>query len=166
MVRRLIERVDRWLAARRPSYYARLRPGVPDARLDEFESRFGLAPPESFRLLYGWRDGQEAACSDSLQGNFMFMPLAEISDTKGLLDGMIGADFEDPRWWRRGWVPFLDNGGGDHLCLDLVAEGGGRSGQLLTFWHDAAERPVRFPSPEAWLEDLVGPMEGGRLGRA
>jgi hypothetical protein len=73
---------------------------VPAARLDEFESRLGLALPGSFRLLYGWRDGQEATCSDPLQGNFRFMPLAEVADSKDLLDGMVGADFEDPRWWR------------------------------------------------------------------
>jgi cell wall assembly regulator SMI1 len=75
---------------------------------------------------------------------------------------MIGSDFDDPQWWRRSWVPFLENGAGDHVCLDLAAEGGGAPGQLLTFYHDTDRRPIRFRSMEAWLGDLVESMEGGR----
>src|SRR5881394_3336293 len=98
----LIERVDRWLAAQRPDYYTRLQPGVTDAALDAFESRFSLRLPESFRAFYRWRNGQEPTCSTSLQDNRMFSSLEEITETKDLLDGMIGSDFEDARWWRRG----------------------------------------------------------------
>jgi cell wall assembly regulator SMI1 len=115
------------------------------------------------RLLYRWRDGQETMCTDSLQKNFMFSSLEDIAGGKELLDGMIGSDFEDPRWWRRGWVPFLAHGGGDHLCLDLPAEDGGTPGQVLTFYHDDSRRPVRCLSLEAWLEDLVVSMESRTL---
>jgi hypothetical protein len=34
MVPDLIDRMGRWLRVNRPDYYARLRPGVADARLD------------------------------------------------------------------------------------------------------------------------------------
>jgi cell wall assembly regulator SMI1 len=40
---------------------------------------------------------------------------------------MIGYGFDDPKWERRGWIPFLSNGGGDRLGLDLMAEDGARS---------------------------------------
>jgi cell wall assembly regulator SMI1 len=163
MVPDLIDRMDRWLRANRPDYYARLRPGVDDARLDEFERQFGVTLPEAFRLLYKWRDGQDAMFSQSLVDGFSFEPLDEAARTKALLDGMIGFDFEDPKWWRRGWIPFLHNGGGDFMCLDLAAEDGGTPGHLLTFWHDDPRRAVRADSMTAWLTDLVESMEGGTL---
>jgi cell wall assembly regulator SMI1 len=80
-----------------------------------------------------------------------------------MLDGMIGTDFEDPRWWRRGWVPFLANGGGDHLCLDLDAESGVTTGRLVALWHDWEKRKFEYDSLDAWLDGLVSSMEAGEL---
>jgi len=91
----------------------------------------------------------------------MFARLESIISTKELCDSLIGSDFEDPRWWRQSWVPFLDNGGGDHLCLDLKAEDGGTPGQVLAFYHDYASRPIQFDSFAAWLTGLVESMESG-----
>ena len=123
MVPALIERVDRWLAANRPNYYAYLRPGATHTALDAFKDRFSLRLPELFRAFYRWRDGQEPSCTASLQDNRVFSSLDEVAETKEMLDGMIDSDFEDPGWWRRGWVPFLANGGGDFLCLDGLLKG-------------------------------------------
>jgi len=159
----LIRRIDGWLAANRPVYYTRLRPGVNETSLLDFESRLGLKLPESFHALYLWKDGQEESCFESLHGNRMFMSLANIIETKQTLDGMIGTDFEEPSWWRRGWVPFLGNGGGDHLCLDLFAEDSGAAGQLIAFWHEDPDRPIEFPNLDAWLLQLADSMEGGNL---
>jgi cell wall assembly regulator SMI1 len=158
-----ITRIDQWLAAHRPDYYAQLQPGVGDAALDAFESRFTLRLPAAFRELYRWRNGQRPDCSASLQGNRMFVPLDEAAETKEMLDGMIGYDFEDPRYWRRGWVPFLHNGGGSYLCLDLAAEDGGSPEQLIGFWKADEDRPVEYPSVEAWLNELADSMERGTL---
>ena len=83
------------------------------------------------------------------------MSLEEIAEAKELLDGMIGYDFDDPRYWRRGWVPFLHNGGGSYLCLDLVADDGGSPGQLVAFGKANDDRPVEYRSITAWLIALV-----------
>jgi cell wall assembly regulator SMI1 len=163
MVETLIERMDRWLAANRPKYYAGLQPGATDTDLDAFEARFALKLPAAFRQLYRWRNGQDPMSSAPLHLNRSFETLGAITSTKELLDGMIGYDFEDPRWWRRGWVPFLHNGGGSYLCVDVAAEGGGRPGQLVAFWKADADRPVEYPSLEAWLAELVSSMEDGSL---
>src|SRR4051795_4997130 len=155
MVAALIEQLERHLIATRPGYLGCLQPGVSEAALDAFQERFSLRLPEDFRCLYRWRNGQAIGCTESLHGNRMFCPLEEVADTKALLDGMVGEDFEDPRWWRLGWVPFLSNGGGDYLCLDVAAEDGGSQGQLIAFWHDWERRKVEFPSIEAWLAAMV-----------
>lgn len=157
-----LARIDQWLAAHRPAYYARLRPGAGDADLDAFERRCALPPlPASFRALYRWRDGQDVACSEGFEANRMFSRLATVAAHKEMLDEMIGTDFDDPRWWRRAWVPFLDNGAGDHVCLDLTAEDGGAPGQVRHFWHDSEDRRATHASLDAWLADLADAMEAG-----
>jgi cell wall assembly regulator SMI1 len=159
----LIERMDAWLAARRADYGALLQPGVSDDALDAFEARFSLKLPEAFRALYRWRNGQPNSSFDSLQDNRMFVALEDIADTKEMLDDMIGTDFEDPATWRRGWVPFLSNGGGSYLCVDIDAEAGGQPGQLIAFWKADEDRPVEHASVQAWLADLVASMEAGTI---
>jgi cell wall assembly regulator SMI1 len=163
MVDALIERMDHWLAANRPDYYAILQPGVSDADLAAFEAQFAVTLPAAFRALYRWRNGQDPMSTAPLQGNRSFCTLEGIARIKDLLDGMIGYDFDDPRYWRRGWVPFLHNGGGSYLCLDLAAEDGGHPGQLVEFWKRDDDRPVMFPNLEAWLTDLVESMKSGEL---
>jgi len=163
MVDALIERLNHWLEKNRPDYYAHLMPGVTDARLDAFEAQFSLKLPAAFRQLYRWHNGHDQLRSESLVQNLMFSSLGDIARVKELMDDMIGSDFDEPRWWRRSWVPFLENGAGDHLCVDLAAEDGGTPGQVLMFYHDCDDRPIRSTSLEAWLADLVTSMESGSL---
>ncbi len=163
MTEALIERMDRWLAANRPDYYAVLQPGATDAELDAVEAQFRIKLPAAFRQLYRWRNGQDPMSFKPLQMNRSFMRLEDVARVKQMLDGMIGSDFDDPRYWRRGWVPFLHNGGGSYLCLDLAAEDGGQPGQLVGFWKADEDRPVEFLSVEAWLADLVESMESVEL---
>src|SRR5947208_15922985 len=114
----LIGQLDAHLARCRPDYYKRLQPGVDEVALDAFQAQLTSELPSEFRHLYKWRNGQNPACTANLTDNWMFTPLEDVISTKEMLDGMIGTDFEEPNWWSRGWVPFLNNGGGDHLCLD------------------------------------------------
>jgi cell wall assembly regulator SMI1 len=130
----LIRRADAWLQRNRPDYYASLRAGASDAGLDAYAARFGLELPAELRQIYRWRDCQDPAVSDALVYNHMFIPLEASASSKEELDGMIGFDFEDPNWWRRGWVPFTSSFGGDHYCVDLDAEAGAAAGRVIGFW--------------------------------
>ncbi len=154
----LIDRLDNFLARFRPDYYGQLQPGISEQVLDALQVSLRAELPPAFRLLYEWRNGQHPNCSAILVDNWMFNPLEEVRSIKEMLDGMIGTDFEDPGWWSRGWVPFLSNGGGDHLCLDMAAEFGGKPGQLLPFWHDWNNRAVKFDSMETWLQSTLNAL--------
>ena len=159
----LIDRLERWLTSHRRDYYDLLRPGATNEQLNAFETKFALKLPPAFRALYRWRNGQDPLSSLPLQLNQTFSPLDAVAETKELLDGMIGNDFENPKYWRRGWVPFLHNGAGSYLCLDVAAEDGGTPGQLVSFWKADPDRPIEFPNVETWLAALVSSMEDGSL---
>ena len=166
MLKTLLARMDRWLAVNRSDYYELLQPGVTDAQLDAFECRFSLQLPLAFRQLY--RSLAQRAGPDILRP-IQMEPLVrealeEITETKDMLDGMIGLDFDDPKWWRRGWIPFLHNGGGSHLCVDVAVEDGGcipdnssRSGRTTRIGRSSIQ------SLEVWLSGLVSSMEDGSL---
>lgn len=162
-VEALIARMDRWLSLRRPDYYALLQLGASNAQLDAFEATISLQLPIEFRQLYRWRNGQDPMSFVPLYLNRTYSTLEDVTKTKDLLDGMIGSDFDEPTYWRRGWVPFLHNGGGSHLCIDLVAEDGGTPGQLIGFWKADQDRPIEFRNLETWLIELVTSMEDGSL---
>lgn len=153
---RLISRLDVWLRSNRASYYAQLLPGATDEEIQQFEQSLGLSLPESFKVLYQWHNGQPDDFFEAFHDNKMFLSLQEIerawSDLKELLES---GDFEIENWWHVGWVPFLHDGGGNYLCLDLEGTFTGQKGQLLEFWHDDYDRDVLYPSFEDYLETLV-----------
>lgn len=159
----LLDKIDHWISTNRPHYYALLQPGATSAELDALEDAILLKLPPEFRELYAWHNGQDPMAFESIEGNWSFMSLDEIRNAKEVLDGMIGFDFDDPKHWRRGWVPFLHNGGGSHLCIDVTAEDGGHPGQLVEFWKADSDRPIAFASVSKWLDALWLSMTQGTL---
>ena len=116
MIKEKLERIDSLFKEKRPEYYSYLQDEVSDDKIVELEKILpGKLPPE-FIELYKWKNGQDPRKFHSFYENRMFMPIEEIIEIKELMDGMIGYDFEDPKYWRKGWIPFLSNGGGSHLC--------------------------------------------------
>ena len=162
-MKKLISSLDELIKIKRPEYYSELQPSVDAGLFAKFENTFEMDLPEDFKELYLWKNGQNPMSFDVIQGNRSFMSLEEVIRVKSMLDGMIGYDFDDPSYWRRGWVPFLHNGGGSYLCLDLQAESGGTSGQLIAFWKADKGRPVEHKSLRVWLNYLISGMKNGTL---
>ena len=158
----LLRRLEAWLRENCPDYLAQLLPGLSDAEYSRFTEQLGVSPPDSFRALYQWRNGQSPRSSDSLQHNMQFAGAASILESKEVLDELQeGGEFEDANWWSPAWLPFLSNGGGDHLCVDMAGSFTGGVGQVLTFWHDDNPRTIRYPSLETWLECFISSLERG-----
>lgn len=156
----VITRLDEWLKRNRPDYYVQLLPGASDEEIRRLEQLIGQHLPESFKALYRWRNGQPTNCFDSFHDNKMLLNLKEIADSWSVLKELLeGGDFEIENWWRAGWLPFLHDGGGNHLCLDLEGTFTGHKGQLLEFWHDDYDRNVLYPDFDSYLETVVGCLE-------
>lgn len=152
----LLKRLDAWLSKNRPAYYAGLLPGLTDMEWDAFVAQLSVQPPAALRAFYQWRNGNPDDC---FYGNQDWMCAEEAARMKRMLDDMIGYDFEEG-YWKRDWIPFLHNGGGSYLCVDVTgATDDGVPGQLVEFWKADEDRPVCATSLEEWLADFVNSLE-------
>lgn len=154
-----LERLDAWLRAKRASYHASLGKGATPAELTAIEKAVGEPLPAALGELLRWKTGGKGR----LIGNWSLMRsgadvAAAITELGELLEA---GDFDAPSHWSPKWVPFLENGGGDHVCVDIGASFGGAPGQVLEFWHSETMRPVLAPSLDAWLDVIVTAFEAG-----
>lgn len=155
----LLARLDALLRAHRPAYYAQLNPPASAAALAAFEARFQLTLPPELRQWFGWHDGQRAMCFDGLVGFHELPSLEDMAESMRINRELLADGDFVANWWRPGWLPFLSNGSGNHLCLDLEGTFTGYPGQLIEHWHDDADRTVVFPTITAWLAAVVQAYE-------
>lgn len=157
----VIGRLDRWLAEHRPAYHACLRPGLTDAQVDDLEQFVGCKFPDAFRAFYRWRDGQNSD-REPFIWNRTFMSSEDTCRIWEIMTQMQeGGEWDEPQWWCRGWVPFLDNGAGSNVCLDLHGSFTGKPGQVIEFWNRDWDRPVVAHTFLCWLEWFVASLEAG-----
>ena len=163
----LIARLDLWLRTNRPQYHESLLPGAPASSIDALERRVGAALPPLLEEMLAWRDGTggvDLLADEDLACEGRWMSIAEITETVDMLDDMAAVDeWERDDWWCAGWVPFLMTFSDDYLCVDLIGSFGGQPGQVLKFWHDDKERPIAYPSFDAWLRTFVEALEEAML---
>ena len=151
----LIKRLDTWLKTNRREYYDKLLPGALPQDFKRLESTIGVTMPESFKQLYRWRNGQPRTCFTAFQFNRSLMNLDAIITDWQVIEG-VKEEFKDESWWNSKWIPFLDNGGGDHICIDMNDS---KPGRLITYWRDWDDRSINYPSLEKWLEIFVDSLE-------
>jgi ankyrin repeat protein len=155
----VLNRLEQSLKIQRPAYHALLNPGVDPSELDRVEGALGFQLPTEFRQLYLWHNGSSKwKC---FQDNQNFMSIQQVLAAHGLLTEMIGADFTEPNWWSRRWVPFLESAGGNHLCMDMAGSFGRKARQIVEFVHDASDRPILAPDLGTWLDAFVSAIEAG-----
>jgi len=158
----LLQRLDQWLRRRRPAYFDSLRPGVPERELTAFERDLGYNLPAGLRALYRWHDGQDPECDAAFARDKRFMRLEDIRAAREALCQLLDAgEFPEVNWWSKAWLPFLDNGRGDHLCVDFAGAFAGTPGQLVLFYHDSECRNIEAPGLDTWLEAFVVGVEQG-----
>ena len=166
----LLARLDAWVAREVPRHHATLRPGVTDAALDAFEARQGVTLPPTLRALYRWHDG------GALFG-LEFLSLERLASDRDLYaevaaDRMTDLDevvVSHPPGAIRllyatgDWLPFLHDGGGNHVALDMHPGPAGRVGQVVTTGRDEEHRFVLAPDLETFLREYLRRLESGRV---
>lgn len=173
----VLAKLDGWYATHLPAVHATLRPSVTEADLDDFEICTALKLPAAFRALYRWHDGQDW----SVGGVFglTFMPLAEVERTFTMLQDIPTGDMADininiyvvshptgairEQYIVPGTLPFLSDGGGNHVALDLFPDLRGQSGQVITTGRDEIHRYVLAPDLETFLQTYLARLENGQV---
>jgi cell wall assembly regulator SMI1 len=158
----VVARLEAWLRKNHPEALAGLAPGVSEAEIAKVEARLDVRLPEGMRALYLWHDGNSTGSFAAIQNNRHLMPLEQVAATREMMAGFVDdGTFEDPDWWHKAWVPFLDNGAGSHLCWDPAGSFGGKPGQVIEFWNRDRDRDIVAPSFDAWLTTFVESLEAG-----
>jgi cell wall assembly regulator SMI1 len=157
-----IERLHDALAARDPVIVATLRAGASEDAIAAAEAAIGRRFPETLRALYRWRDGQVPDEAIRLYRGYRFMPLTELVGAHRLLTGLFDeGSFDRDHWWDAGWIPFLEDPRGDHLCVDTAGVFG-EAGQVVEFVHDEPTRSIVARDLDAWLSFFAASVGAGK----
>jgi cell wall assembly regulator SMI1 len=152
----LLARLDRWLAMHRPRFLHALQPGASAAELDRLQHEISAPLPPGLRTLLAWHNGQNEDIVGSFEQSWRLMSTQAIADAKKELDNdATGQAAKDG--WQRGWIPFLEDDGGDYLCLDTSQP----TAPVRGFWPGKKADTIVAPSLAAWLEDFVTELEQG-----
>ncbi|WP_088702689.1 SMI1/KNR4 family protein [Rhizobium sp. R693] len=150
-----MKRIDTWLAAHAPPRFLPIyREPASLEQITQAEREIGVQFHPDLHALLSFTNGATSS-SPSLAGAFGLMTLDEmVSAYKFLLEEFPGGkNLENPNhapidadvgvrpvWWWPKWIPFMENGGGDYLCVDMDPTAGGNLGQIVIYYHDEAFR--------------------------
>ncbi|NUP44812.1 MAG: SMI1/KNR4 family protein [Streptomyces sp.] len=122
-------RIESWLADNAPRTFARLAPPAEHTAVAAAEEAIGLAFPRSLAESLLRHDGTTYGVL--LPPFWMMLSTEQIVDSWKRRTDIYGAerldadegdpDGEHGPWWHRQWIPFAEDGAGDHLVLDLCS---------------------------------------------
>jgi cell wall assembly regulator SMI1 len=141
----------------------------------EFEAKTKLKLPESIAAIYRLHDGQDEGAANekldpagevdsvesglfpSIEGEddlpFLLVPLAELAENTTA----------DRFAFRKGWVPFADNYGGDNIVLDLASTEPQRRGRVLAYNHEYGAAVPLAASFEAYLRHIADGLDARKI---
>jgi cell wall assembly regulator SMI1 len=171
-MKNLWDRFEAWLAENWPEGLACLNPPASDEQITSLEQALGVKLPEDYVTCLKIHNGQRTNSGGDLFDGGEFLSSDEVLGQwniwKELLDDgdFDGAESEPAHgigndWWNARWIPFTHNGGGDHFCIDLAPAATGQAGQVISMWHDSAERTLLAPDFGAWLKTYVDAVCAG-----
>jgi cell wall assembly regulator SMI1 len=152
----LLGRLERWLAEHRPRYLQGLLPGARAEELDRLQTELGLPLPAGLRDVLSWHNGQSGEFIGSLEQSWNLMSTAQIAAAKKELDAAPSGE-QAQTSWKPSWIPFLDDDGGNYLCLDTSQP----EAPVREYWAGSPEQPALAPSLAVWLKNFVDAVERG-----
>jgi cell wall assembly regulator SMI1 len=159
-------RILTWFASKAPGARFSAEPPASEEEVASTESLLDVRLPPDVRESYLLHNGGK---SGAFYRNYRFMPLDEIRDSWRMLTGSSLEEYpaspEGPVKavsWNRRWIPIMDTGAGDHLCVDLDPEPGGSVGQVIEWSHEEGPSSVLAPSFRQWLSQYADDLEAGR----
>jgi cell wall assembly regulator SMI1 len=168
------KRIVNWLAAhkRAKATLPSLRGPASAKSIAQFEAKTKLKLPPSMVAIYRLHDGQDEGAANelldgdtiesglfpSIEGNgdlaHLLVPLSEMQ-TSVKSEGMPG--------FRKGWLPFGSNYGGDNIVLDLTSERAATPGRVLQFNHEYGCAFEIAPSFLKYLEHIADGLASKKI---
>ncbi|MGE3808645.1 MAG: SMI1/KNR4 family protein [Gemmataceae bacterium] len=159
----LLVRLETWLQKNRPEYFVQLQPGASLSEIESLEQEIGASLPEELCQLFLWHNGQRGEMRCFQFGYVLLGVEGSLEQHRELDEINVGILRNDPSstWWSTYWVPILDDGTGDLLCVAAKGLFGGSPGQIVPFVHDDAPGIIEYPSIRSWLDCFVQSLELG-----
>lgn len=145
-----------------------LNPAAEDVKIIELENIIGEKIPEDFRELYLWHNGESESVSGVMAG-FRWMSIDSVIREWGALqesayeiisdkDGLIKEGK-----YKKGWVPFAEDGGGSFIVMDLDPGDKGTYGQIITIDRDSDISYVISENLKAFLDFIRNNFKDGNI---
>jgi cell wall assembly regulator SMI1 len=166
-------KLEAWIKTNVPDLKKSLKKGASDKQIAKLEKRLGVELPEEYKTFLQLCNGQKAEAEAGFYDGELLSAENVVIQWDVWRDLLEGGDFEgttsEPQkgirndWWNPKWIPITYDGNGNHLCIDLEPARGGRPGQIITMWHDSAERELMYASFTDWLEHILTGVESGEI---
>lgn len=163
--------LEKALRKEAPELKKSLGKAATNADLSKLEAAVGVPLPDDFKASYlihnGMKDGEQAFVPEEwLNEPYYLMPLEQILQEWKMMKELVDiGEFSSnesapddgiaPHWWHPSWIPFISNGGGDSLCIDLAPTKKGTRGQVIQYSHESDQRRLIARSFAAFLNELV-----------
>jgi cell wall assembly regulator SMI1 len=166
-------KLEAWIKTNVPDLKKSLKKGASDKQIAKLEKRLGVELPDEYKTFLQLCNGQKDDAEAGFYDGELLSAENVVIQWDVWRDLLEGGDFEgttsEPQkgirndWWNPKWIPITYDGNGNHLCIDLEPARGGRPGQIITMWHDSAERELMYASFTDWLEHILNGVESGEI---
>jgi len=162
-------KIEDWLRNNAGQIYESLNDGATDDVLDELEELVNKKLPDNFKEFYRIHNGQDQDGFGLIDAEELLSVeriIEEWNVWKELYDQGVFADSVSEAdkgvkevWWNPHWIPITYDGSGNHYCLDMSPDDGGKKGQIIRIWHDSPERELIADSFQEWIEFFAEDLE-------
>jgi cell wall assembly regulator SMI1 len=151
-MKELLNRLDKWLAKHRKKFHKNLNRGATPVELEQLGKKLAKPAPAGLAELLAWHNGQGEDYAGYFEGHWLLMDAGRIAAVKEELDASAGE-----YGWKKEWLPFLDDDGGNYLVLDTSQ----KEPPVVVFLMGEKSEQLA-PSLEAWMTDFVTAVEAGK----
>jgi cell wall assembly regulator SMI1 len=108
--------------------------------------------PDELRVWLGWHNGQNPDLMGSFVESWLLLSAQDVAEE------WKHRQTESDPVWNASWIPLLDDGQGDLVCLDPTQP----DCPVREVWQGQKEAAVAAPSLTAWTAQFVQAVEAGR----
>lgn len=172
-VREIWKDIEHFLEKNSEYLYSSLEDGASEPDILEFEKQLGFRLPEDYResvLIhngdvsltdYAYLKINSAARvwksrTESFEKNKNKYPVDKLY----IMDCDIDIIQNVP--WSRNWIPVLEDGGGNCICIDMEPGQKGKMGQILFWERETGPEASRFGSFAEWLSAYRDDLYNGK----